>query len=72
MITNGSGEPLNYSRLKGKFLTASWSGAPRSWLGQKSGLMMGPPRLDPAYPVTAGEVEIRPLQAYEALIEEVQ
>ena len=70
MIANGSGEPLNYTRLKGKFLTASWSGAPRSWTGQKSGLTMGPPRLDPAYPMAAGEVEIRPLAAYESLIEE--
>lgn len=70
MITNGSGEPLNYSRLKGKFLTASWSGAPRSWLGQKSGLTMGPPRLDPAYPMATGEIETRPLAAYEALLEE--
>jgi hypothetical protein len=27
--------------------------------------------LDPAYPLAVGEVELRPLSAYEALIEEV-
>jgi hypothetical protein len=71
-ITNGANEPLSYPRLKGKFLTASWSGAPRSWPRHKSGLIVGPPRLDPAYPLTVGEVEVRSLAAYEALIEEVR
>jgi hypothetical protein len=71
-ITNGMNEPLSYPRLKGKFLTANWSGTPRSWPRQKSGLIVGPPRLDPAYPLTVGEVEVRSLAAYEALIEEVQ
>jgi hypothetical protein len=71
VITNGTGDPLNYPRLQGKFLTATWSGAPRSWPRQKTGLVVGPPRLDPAYPLAVGEVEMRSLAAYEALIEEV-
>lgn len=72
MITNGSGEPLSYPRLRGKFLTASWGGTPRSWARQKSGSILGPPRLDPSYSLAVGEVETRPLAAYEALIEEVR
>jgi transposase len=70
-ITNGTGEPLNYPRLVGKFLTARWSGERRSWPRQRSGSVVRPPRLDPAYPLAVGEVELRPLAAYEALIEEV-
>ena len=31
-----------------------------------------PPHLDPTYPLAIGEVEIRSLAAYEALIEGVQ
>lgn len=71
LITYGNAEPLNYPRLKGKFLTASWNGTPRSWPRQKSGLISTPPYLDPAYPLSMGEVELRSLCAYEALIEEV-
>jgi transposase len=71
IITNGAQEPLNYPRLKGKFSTASWDGAPRSWAGQRIKSIVQPPGLDPAYPLTIGEVEMRPLAAYEALIQEV-
>jgi transposase len=71
LITNGNGEPLSYPRLQGKFLTASWSRAPRSWPRQKAGFVVGLPRLDPSYPLAVGEVELRPLAAYEALLEEV-
>jgi len=72
MITNGTGEPLSYPRLKGKFSTASWNGTARSWPRQRSVTTAKPPHLDPAYPLTIGEVELRPLAAYEALIEEAQ
>ena len=72
IITNGTGEPLSYPRLAGKFLTARWSGTPRSWPRQRSGSIVGPPRLDPALPLAIGEVEMRSLAAYEALVEEVQ
>jgi len=71
IIINGKGTPLSYARLKGKFSTAGWDGAPRTWPGQKSGSMARPPHLDPAYPLAIGEVELRPLAAYEALIQEV-
>lgn len=71
IITNGTGEPLKYPRLKAKFSKAAWQGASRSWPGQRTKSMAQPPRLDPAYPLAIGEVEMRPLAAYEALIEEV-
>jgi hypothetical protein len=72
LITNGTGEPLDYPRLKGKYSTAGWSGAPRSWPGQREVTVAKPPHLDPAYPLAVGEVEIRSLAAYEALIEGVR
>lgn len=72
LITNEGAEPLKYLRLKGKFLTASWNGSPRSWPRGKSRLIASPPYLDPAYPLAIGEVERRSLSAYEALIEEVR
>jgi len=72
LITNGTGEPLDYPRLKGKYSTAGWSGAPRSWPGQRAATVVKPPHLDPTYPLAIGEVEIRSLAAYEALIEGVQ
>jgi transposase len=71
VITHGSREPLDYPRLMGKFTTAHWTGTPRSWPGRNAAAAVKPPRLDPAYPLAIGEVELRSLAAYEALIEEV-
>jgi len=71
LISNGTGEPLDYPRLKGKYSTAGWSGSPRSWPGQRAASVVKPPHLDPTDPLAVGDVEIRSLAAYEALIEGV-
>jgi transposase len=72
IILNRSGaDPVVHSRLTGKHAVARWNGAARSWSRPAAALSIGPPRFDPATRGDYGEVQLRPLACYEALIEEV-
>jgi transposase len=57
-------EVVRHGRLLGKHQVARWTGAPRSSPAAQASVE-GPPRFDPAYLGTAGEVEIRPLGWYQ-------
>ena len=57
-------EMVRHGRLTGKHQVARWNGLPRSWPAAKAPAE-GPPRFDPAYLSTAGDVEVRPLGWYE-------
>ena len=57
-------EMVRHGRLTGKHQVARWNGPPRSWPAAKAPAE-GPPRFDPAYLGTAGDVEVRPLGWYE-------
>jgi transposase len=57
-------EMVRHGRLTGKHQVARWNGSPRIWPAAKASAE-GPPRFDPAYLSTAGDVEIRPLGWYE-------
>lgn len=58
-------DPVRHARLDGSHQVARWRGAPRRLLKGQHPSVLGPPRLDPVYPATVGEVEIRPLLRYE-------
>lgn len=57
-------EMVRHGRLLGKHQVARWTGPPRSSPAAQASLE-GPPRFDPAYLGTAGDVEVRPLGWYE-------
>jgi len=57
-------EVVRHGRLLGKHQVARWTGPPRSSPAAQASVE-GPPRFDPAYLGTAGEVEIRPLGWYQ-------
>lgn len=57
-------ELVRHGRLLGKHQVARWSGPPRSSPAAQASVE-GPPRFDPAYLGTAGDVEVRPLGWYE-------
>lgn len=66
------GEPaLRFARLEGTHRTARWEGPPRDFARARVGVVTQAPRWDPAYDGAVGEVEVRSLDAYEALLEEV-
>jgi transposase len=63
---------LRHRRLSGKHQVARWDGPPRSCPAKAPAPPLGPPRFDPVYAETVGTVEVRPLWAYENLVEAVQ
>lgn len=67
----GEAEPVSHARLSGKYGVARWPGVPRTFPRPLPAPPEGPPRFDPAYRSEYGEVELRPLTCYEALVEEV-
>lgn len=67
-----AGESLVYERENERHRVVSWNGAPRSMPrhGQPH-LPAEPPRFDPVWLASVGQVNTRPLEAYAALTEEV-
>ena len=65
------GQSLSYERVEGKHQIARWNGEPRSWKPEQRQALEGPPRFDPAYREQVGLVEVRGLEAYEAIAQEV-
>jgi hypothetical protein len=64
-------EPLKYERIEGKNQIARWNGEARNWKREQRQLVQGPPRFDPMYRDQVGLVEVRGLEAYEAIAQEV-
>lgn len=72
-ITRAGAEPVCHRRLPGKHQVARWQGPPRKLPARKPvAASAGPPRWDPAFLVDLGEVALRPLERYEAAVEEVR
>ena len=65
VIHRGDESPITHPRLEGKHQVARWNGSPRQLpRGHRPGPMQ-PPRFDPAYISSLGEVEIRSLSSYQ-------
>ena len=64
-------QPLSYERVEGKHQIARWNGEERSWKVERRQLLEGPPRFDPVYREQVGVVEVRGLETYEAIAQEV-
>ena len=60
-------DPVRHRRLAGKHQMARWEGPPRPCPSRPSLPATGPPRFDPSYLQTQGEVETRALASYQAL-----
>ena len=58
-------EPVMHDRLEGKHRVARWNGPPRLLPKSYRATAQQPPRLDPAYVSSLGEVQIRPLSTYQ-------
>jgi hypothetical protein len=58
-------EPITHPRLEGKHQVARWMGAPRPLPKGYSPAQQQPPRLDPAYVSSLGDVDVRPLSWYQ-------
>jgi hypothetical protein len=69
-ITRAGAAPLRHVRLQGKHQVARWEGPPRRVPGREVA-PLGPPQLDPLFYPELGEVEVRPLERYEAVVEAV-
>lgn len=65
-------DPVHYPRLSGKHQVARWKGPARTVPRRPTEPLAGPPRFDPAYVELIGEVEVRPLNCYEGLVEQVR
>jgi transposase len=66
------GEPLVYERENGRHRAVCWQGPPRSLPRHvPPGPPAEPPRFDPLWLASVGQVSTRPLEAYAALAEEV-
>jgi transposase len=65
-------DAVRHRRLEGKHQVARWQGPPRSSPARPRLSLGGPPRFDPAYVAGVGEVDVRPLESYEGLVEEVR
>jgi len=65
MIHLGDDQPVTYQRLEGKHQVARWDGTPRALPPGYRPVSAQPPRLDPAYISSLGEVEIRSLSSYQ-------
>jgi transposase len=72
VLTHSKEAPVRHARLEGKHQVARWSGPPRRPPRPQQHLDVGgPPLLDPRYLGIAGDVVVRPLERYAAVIEEV-
>ena len=72
VLIHGEETPIRHARLEGKHQVARWTGPPRRPPRPERPMdLSGPPQLDPVYLGTAGEVEVRPLERYATLVEEV-
>lgn len=58
-------EPVTHERLAGKHQVAKWTGAPRPLHKTTPASVPQPPRLDPAWVASLGEVEVRSLSRYQ-------
>lgn len=65
VIHRGDEAAITHPRLEGKHQVARWSGAPRPLPRGCRSATSHPPRLDPAYISSLGEVEIRSLSSYQ-------
>lgn len=64
--------PVVYPRIEGRHQVARWNGPPRTIARRELARAVdGPPRLDPVYLGSIGEVDVRSLDQYEALVAEV-
>ncbi|MGH9894409.1 MAG: Mu transposase domain-containing protein, partial [bacterium] len=65
-------EPVIHPRIEGRHQVARWNGAPRTLQRSEAGPTLdGPPRFDPVYLGAIGQVDVRSLDQYEALVAEV-
>lgn len=71
VIHKGSESAVQYAKLDGKHQIASWGGAPRTFGRAQEVGPLERPRWDPVYGEHLGQVEVRPLSEYAALVEEV-
>lgn len=62
---------LRYERLVGRHQTARWHGPARDFSRARAERGAQAPRWDPSFVELFGEVEVRPLEQYAALFEEV-
>ncbi len=58
-------EPITHDRLEGKHQVARWNGPARPLPKGLRPMVEQPPRLDPAYVSSLGQVEVRPLSWYQ-------
>ena len=65
VVHSDASGPVHHDRIEGHHQVARWNRAPRRLVRSSSSPAPGPPRLDPVYPASVGEVEIRPLSCYE-------
>lgn len=70
IITITGEEPVSYQRLEGRYQFAKWRGGTRTWQASRREVI-GRPRLDPVYRDEGGSVEVRGLEVYEAIAQEV-
>ena len=64
-------DPACYARLTGKHQVARWSGPPRRPVRTVGTILDDPPRFDPTFAQVVADVEHRPLEQYEQLVEGV-
>lgn len=65
VIHLGDQQPVTHQLLEGKHQVARWNGAPRTLPPGYRPIAAQPPRLDPAYISSLGQVEIRSLSSYQ-------
>jgi transposase len=70
-IFDGEADPVRHRRLEGKHQVLWWSGRARPREARKRPPAQPPPRFDPAYLGSLGEVAHRPLTVYQELAAEV-
>jgi hypothetical protein len=72
-ISRPGSDAVRHRRLSGKHQLARWEGPPRPCPARFSPpAASGPPRFDPVYAESVGQVEARPLASYHGLVEEVR
>jgi hypothetical protein len=57
-------DPVTHGRIEGKHQVARWRGSPRPLPKAHTAAPQQPPRLDPAYVASLGDVQVRPLSWY--------
>jgi hypothetical protein len=71
VIHGGTDTLVEYAKLEGKHQMAPWTGAPRHFAQGQEAAVLERPRWDPIYGDHLGQVQVRPLSEYAALVEEV-